>query len=91
MPAVSQDFSWLGPSAPTPPVYPEDELWSLVKSGHSARAVVVTMPHGQELRAEVDGSLIRARLFRLGESGLDAEAVEWRSAFEARGWTQSHE
>ena len=55
-----------------PPVqtFPESELWSLEKRGHVAKAIVKSLPHGRELRAEVDGSLIRARLFRIGESGL---------------------
>ena len=72
------------------PVYPEDELWSLVKDGHSARAVLKMMPHGLELRIDVGGGvLVWSRLFREGDGNPVAAAKAHRQAFVDRGWTAS--
>ena len=55
------------------------------KASHVATAIVKRLPQGHELRAEIDGSIIRSRL------GVEAESAEWRTAFEARGWTSNRE
>ena len=46
--------------------HPEQALWCLVKDGYCARAVLRTLPHGLELRIDVDGSLLWSEQFRQG-------------------------
>ncbi len=66
---MSQDFSWLGRSAPTPLDHPEQVLWTLAKGdGHVAKAIAKYMPYCNDLRVEVDGSLIRSVCSASGKS-----------------------
>ena len=66
---------------------PEQELWSLVKHGYSARAVLRRTPHGLELRIDVDGSLLWSQQFRGGDP-VAAAAIAQRQVFVNRGWTE---
>ena len=83
---MAQDFTSLGAWPSAPLAVPEDELWSLVKDEHSARAVLKTMPHGLELRIDLDGSLLWLQLFH-DDGDPVAAAREHRQAFVDRGWT----
>ena len=66
----------------------EQELWSLVKHGYCARAVLRTLPDGLELRIDVDGSLLWSQHFHQGDS-VAAVAEAQRQVFVDRGWTAS--
>ena len=72
------------------PTYPEREIWLLTKNDLTVRLVLRVLDDGFELRVmNVNSSFVLSRTFRHGESGLDAQAAEWRQAFLDRGWTDA--
>ena len=84
---MTKKLECLGPSAPAPAVPWNREVWSLFKGEHTARAIVGTMPHGQELSVYVNGWLVGSQRFRDHDRALDDVAIEHCESFEARGWT----
>jgi hypothetical protein len=67
---------------PAPPV--ERVLWRLRKGERIAEARIREMPHGQELRINVDGNLRWAQLYR--SVGVVESATERHATFVALGW-----
>ena len=77
----------LASRAPVLGVPSKREVWSLLKGEHTARAIVTTMSHGQELSLYVNGWLVGSQRFRDPDRALDDVAIEHCESFEARGWT----
>ena len=60
--------------------------WRLTKGSRAVSCFIWTHPLGGELRCEVDGEMFGTRASRSLKDLLDASR-EWRTAFEAKGWT----
>ena len=85
-----RDWSWLPRSAAPPPPPIEHRVWTLTKGDRQARLDVRQHPLGQELRCDVDGSLVWTEVFKPGDGvRMGVVADEHRIAFEARGWVRA--
>lgn len=62
------------------------EVWTLVKGRREARCVLQGHPVGIEARVIVDGNIQRTEAFKDSKTMINTTS-EWRSAFEAKGWT----
>jgi hypothetical protein len=61
------------------------ELWRLTKGRRTAFCNLWTHPIGGEVRAGVDGELMRSEAGRDGTKLIDL-ALEWKRGFVEKGW-----
>jgi hypothetical protein len=62
------------------------EVWILRKGTRGAGCTLWNHPLGWEMRCDVDGQMYQTKASRDINEVSDA-AVQWRKAFEAKGWT----
>ena len=60
-------------------------LWEVRKGRHRARCAIWSHPVGWELRATVDGELLKSQAYRDANEVI-RDMTEWQRQFEAKGW-----